>query len=103
MVVNVIKGLLSARHNSKCFTEIISCNSHDNSMRHIFISILQISIGRIRPTEVVRIDVLKGTFNFKRLSLLVPLTVSDKNTALCQELAKRSSHKFKIYQGFCLL
>lgn len=103
MVVNVIKGLLSARHSSKCFTEIISCNFHDNSMRHTLISILQISIEKIRPTEVVRMDVLKSTFNFKRLSLLVPLTVSTKNTALCQELAKRSCHKFKIYQVFCLL
>ena len=72
-------------------------------MRHTLISILQISIEKIRPTEVVRMDVLKSTFNFKRLSLLVPLTVSTKNTALCQELAKRSCHKFKIYQVFCLL
>ena len=79
---DVIKGLLSARHSSKCFIEIISCNFHNNSMRHTLISILQISIERIRPTEVVRMDVLKGTFNFKRLSLLVPLNCQHQKHSL---------------------
>lgn len=51
--------------NSKCLQKLSSCNSHNNSMRHTLISILQISIERIRPTEVVRMDVLKSTFNSK--------------------------------------
>lgn len=73
--------------NSKCFTEIISCNSHNNSMRHTLISILQISIERIRPTEVVRMDVLKSTFNSKSYHSWFHLLSAPK-AALCQSLLR---------------